>query len=388
MNAVPIADKEVQKERSLWTAGKVTALSVGVVALAAFPASAGIFGRLTCGQVAAIVGAAWLAYQIATIAWHTPGPHHPVYRAAELIDRLCRTWAVLALLAFSGAAEVLYLFLCVARAFTPRPRLEEDLKRNLVIETVAHLVMAAVCLALGRIAGGALVVLTLLAVILVQLLVGRSMIRTLRARVERDALEGDLLRQELTHIRQRLAREVHDGVGADVLALILQLRRAATQDPVAHACAEEAQHILEDLRSLVWSLRGEEGTVGELAKLIDARCARLCVGASYRRSLAEGDPTRRVDAAAAVVALNVASRLIQLAASRKGVRQVEVALRAHDDHGFLLQMRADGAEPISPDEPLLEQARREVLAARGIVSLSHEGEAVFARVQLPLEQVR
>lgn len=72
--------------------------------------------------------------------------------------------------------------------------------------------------------------------------------------------ERELAEAELRNERARLARELHDGVGADVVALIMELRRheGRTASPGAAALARRAEAVLEVLRAAIRWLRMEE----------------------------------------------------------------------------------------------------------------------------------
>lgn len=70
----------------------------------------------------------------------------------------------------------------------------------------------------------------------------------------------ELAQAELQNERARLARDLHDGVGADVVALIMELRRheRSTGSPVGGELARRAEQVLEALRAAIRWLRMEE----------------------------------------------------------------------------------------------------------------------------------
>ena len=88
---------------------------------------------------------------------------------------------------------------------------------------------------------------------------------------EKDLLERRLTTLEVERERERIARDLHDGLGAELTGLVLRARRATADANTAQlAAADEvigdARRILDELRDVVWNL-GPDGA--RWAELVD-----------------------------------------------------------------------------------------------------------------------
>ena len=269
--------RAVRRQRSGRRSLAAAAVALAGIALTAWLASSSLTpGELTPALAIPIVAVAWGAFELACSLYRRLGPAHPAYRISAALDEGCRSAALMALLVLAGSASGLFLLVSLARGCAWHPEPEARRPRTRWLQGAAHLFVALACLAAGRHGSAMVVLLALAAYLLVHRMTVNAQNRSVRVRVERDRLEQALVGAELGNLRGRRAREIHDGVGADLMALVLQLRRASAAAPNVLALASEAQAVLEDLRGVVWSLKKEQGTLGELAKLLDAKCARLC----------------------------------------------------------------------------------------------------------------
>lgn len=296
----------------------------------------------------AIVLGAWLVFETATIAFHRLGPAHVAYRALATLDELTQLSAVLALVYLHGsAATPLWLF-AFARAFAWQARAPVHMRTARLALYVTHGALALALLAAGRFADAAFTGLALLASSLAHVTSVRTVVRTAHLRAERDRLACTLRDTSLQKSRERIAREIHDGVGADVTALVLRLRREARHggSPGAGALAERAQGILDELRGVVWSLRNEQGTLAELGKLIDATCRRLVGTGTYVRETPAEDGRVAIGPRAALEALEGARTLVEAAVACPGASHVALTLSAKD--ALVIAVAHDGEE--APDD--------------------------------------
>lgn len=353
--AAELAQAETWQRSPSVNAG-VTVVAAALVALGfALESLHLVLGELTATRVALLVAGAWLPYELGALAQRLRGHRHPLARRARALDALARATVMLLALVYSGPAAVLFMLLNMPRSFAWQAMPAARVRRTLVFEALTHAGVAAFALFTGRPAMATLVVLTFFAYALGLTTTAGARARAVAARVERDVLESQLAAHELGRVRGKIAREIHDGAGANLLALVLQLRHGARAEPSMASLHAEAQLLLEDLRSVVWSIRGGQGTVGELVKLLDARCGRLCAGMAYERSKpAAGTEHTPVGAVAALTALRVGPELMRFAAQLPDAHRLHFELQV----GSTLQLLVDVGATAEQRSSGLDDARR------------------------------
>jgi hypothetical protein len=124
---------------------------------------------------------------------------------------------------------------------------------------------------------------------------------------------------------------MHDGFGADAMALLLRLRRTAEETgSEEHAVLRDrAQQVLDEVRTVVWSLRSNQGTVGELGKLVGVMCRRESQDAAY---IAPGPDVASctVDPVSALQAVRKAREVLRCLARHHG-KNLEIELGSPRD---------------------------------------------------------
>lgn len=366
-----LADEAAQSEARLRSVSVNCAITLSagllVVATQVLEARGLRLGELTGSLAAFVALGAWLPYEFATVTYYRLGPSHQAHRAALVFERLGRSIAVLTAFALSDTVAAFgMLLLSLLRSFAWRPQPEANVRRALVIEVIGHLAVASTCLALGSPGVAMMILLALGAYAVGLIMTSRLLARAVGVRVERDLIERDLLALEISRVRGRISRELHDGAGAGLMALVLQLRNGSDHDPALSPLHAEAQQILDDLRSVVWSIRGGEGTLAELVKLLDARCARLCEGFSYQRHRpAAGSEGTPVGAATALIALRVAPALVRFVASRSGISWLRIQVQLGERLELIVD--ADGL-PEAPSDVRFVDVQRQVTELGGALS--------------------
>ncbi len=363
-----------KRPRSLPMNGLVTAACVVAALTSVALSDTSLLGSLTPARAAAIIGTWGLIFEAANVAFWWLGPTHVVARAASVLDEMGRSASLMVMLSLSGSAALIFYIASLLRGFAWHPVPVREVWRGVAANFVSHAVVAAVCLQVGRAENAALVMLAFSAWAIGRGMTGHSLARSVRARVERDLLERELLRLEVSTVRERIAREIHDGIGADVMALLLELRRSAQSEVLAG----EAQEVLDDLRTVVWSLRSG-GTIAEMGKLLDATCRRLCPKA-YTRSSSPALALQPVGGGASLSVLHIARALVGCAAARTGLTRVNVELGLHGG-AISLVVEADGISS-GPNDSLLAQARAAVDETSGTLELTDDGRCARATVPL------
>lgn len=328
--------------RSVLANAIMTGWAVTLTLVPLFPGADALFAGLTLWKTFRLVGPAWLMFEAATLIFHVLGPEHWAYRIAEPFDELCRYGVVFGLIAGSESAVSPLWLLTLLQAYAWAPKTPTQAKFSIGVLTVSHLALASVFLLQGRIGDAFLTGLMFITSTLTQTTTVRAWAQSLRVGAERDLFERELNSVRLSRERDRIARELHDGVAADILALVLRLRMAAKRSPHAATLARKAEGVLGGLRQAVWSLRNEQGTLAELGKLLDARCVDLCRDIAYERSPTTQHAQRPIGPGPALALLTVAHALVREAAASPGVKHVRVAVSA--DEALALTVHHDGAQ--------------------------------------------
>jgi signal transduction histidine kinase len=265
----------------------------------------------------------WLWLVAAAAAYAAFGPQSAAYRALDAIDDLAQQLLLLTLIYFSGAvASPLWLLVqTLTLAWLPRTFVHP--RRFLLLLFIGHLALAAAFALAGQAASATATMAILLCETLTLSITRHLLAEGLRVRAERDLLEERLAVETMAHDRQRVARDLHDGVGADLVALLLRLRFHADKKGTAdaHAISEHAQRILHALRNAVRILRSGQVSLGALELVIAQAAKRACtVEADVRE--------QKVAASAALAAVAAVQTLIVAAAARGEVQGVALSGRA------------------------------------------------------------
>jgi hypothetical protein len=347
-----IAESEAQL-RSGGALAVATLVGVLVALGPSLPFGHWLVGQVTSAQAAIIASSSWALFAAATAVLHaTKSPHHPAYRALAALDELGRHGVILSLIYFSGSALSPLWVIGLARAFSWTALAQTHLRLTVTLLVVSHGALVAAFLSTGRLADAALTVLVVLASFVVCMMTARSSAQGFQARAERDLLEREVQAALLLRDRDRIARELHDGVGSDVMTLVLRLRRAADEGttPDAAALMESAERILDDLRRVVWSLRNEQGTLAELGKMIDLTCrgrggGRRGPAILFQRTTPPEFQRTRIGPLAALEALDVIREQVRDAELHEGVTKMSVVLTLRDASTLEITIDRDGAAP-------------------------------------------
>lgn len=100
----------------------------------------------------------------------------------------------------------------------------------------------------------------------------------IRERIRGDYLRNRLAEREAELERTRIARDLHDGLGAELAALLWRARELSTE-PEGRARAEELVHAaeasLDELRTIVAGLRSDGTQLGTFGLHLEGRLSRL-----------------------------------------------------------------------------------------------------------------
>jgi two-component system, NarL family, sensor histidine kinase DesK len=146
---------------------------------------------------------------------------------------------------------------------------------------------------------------------------------------ERDALAGKLEESILRDERMRIARELHDGIGASLTALLWRAQRIRRQAPPEMTqgldeLVQRAQSGLGDLRSTTWALKTSRRGWSEVVDYIRQRAVETLAGAEVVDTSEDEARDRDVTTALGLAALRVVE--IAMREAGAGATRIELAL--------------------------------------------------------------
>jgi two-component system sensor histidine kinase UhpB len=169
-------------------------------------------------------------------------------------------------------------------------------------------------------------------------------------RLERERRESSSrVLEALESERLRLARELHDEIGQELTALLLELENASRDMPPESAAAvnaarESARHALEEVRRVARQLRPEAlddlGLRSALTTLADRMSASS--GIEIVREIEADLPLLAPEEELAVY--RIAQEALTNSARHSGARRIELRLERQSD-SLVLTVRDDGSGP-------------------------------------------
>jgi signal transduction histidine kinase len=158
--------------------------------------------------------------------------------------------------------------------------------------------------------------------------------RLAAADAERARLAAELADTRVRQERQRIARDIHDGLGADLAALDWRLRSlrgtSGLRDEVDELVARLG-HGTSELRAIVWALRTPSRSWGELVAYLRTRAAELCGDAVALELHDEGDPARSRPGELSIDFLRAVLELVHNAVRHAHAKTLSIAISSTDD---------------------------------------------------------
>jgi signal transduction histidine kinase len=319
-------------------------LCFGLWAVSWVPAFERGFG-VSSREMAVVAGAIALAITVATLAARfAGGVLGAAYKLAEPLETAVLAGCSASLIYLSGSASSIFWLITVLLLLHNSPdALSAPLLRG--AHAVALAAVAALFMVDGRVADA--VVVAFFGVVLfflarTQEQTGR---RFLRLQAERDALRRQVEELIVEKERERIARDLHDGLGAQLAALAwradaLVLDGEAGEGSLS-ALSEHARAGLRELRQLIQGLDVQPMRVPELAQAI-ARDAATLVPARCTFGVEQRGDAQLSGQQCFHLGLMI-REAVRNAIQHGGARAITVKLEASGGRGLLVQVADDGS---------------------------------------------
>ncbi|MEZ4257382.1 MAG: histidine kinase [Polyangiales bacterium] len=310
-----IAQLRVHRHAPLAVALWFGVAGVAIVANHA-PALAWIFGNVPedLAMRLAITLAGSFAVTSASIRFL--GARARVSRALHVVDGFVQFSTLALLIYISGSARSLIWLVLIGKAYLWTPPFPHERPWKLMQLVFAHGALGAAFLLQGQYGDAMFDGLAFAAAYLGHAMTIRMSNAMLQSHVEHQLLERRLRAAHRSAERDRVARQLHDGVAADMTALVLQLRLAAMRDDGAvlariEALVARTQRALGSLRAVVWSLRGGSDSLRELLKLVEAKCTSVHAGLLFKNDVPRDVDARRISSSDALATVTAADMLLR-----------------------------------------------------------------------------
>jgi signal transduction histidine kinase len=353
------------------------AIAMGISLLPLVPGVARVLGvawydvALAMGLVSSLMMLGAILYRVA--------PTSAVYRRFDFIETIGIQLALMYLIFTSGRADSFFWIAILAHEmFVAHSTLNARYNRAFFIVLPLLLTVAFLVIHRDVPAAATTVVIGGLGLFIFQQVFSVS--RKLEvADTERARLAAELADTRVREDRERIARDIHDGIGADLAALDWRLR--GLRDGSSPELASEIDVLAgrlaqgtDDLRSIVWALRTPERTWTELVTYVRQRGAELC-GSSIAFTLDASDDGG-VSSRPGELALDYLRAVLELvrnAVRHASATRIEVSLTS--TRASIVARVSDNGTGLQPDilartEGGLANLRRRVARTGGALTVT------------------
>ena len=186
---------------------------------------------------------------------------------------------------------------------------------------------------------------------------------------EREAL---VRRQALVDERQRIMRDMHDGIGGQLMGLLLATRRQTIPRADLH---QSLQNIVDELRLIIDSMDSVGEKLGGALAMFRARIEpRLsAAGISLNWSNTLPDDIDGLEAAKVVQIFRIVQEAVTNAIKHAGSDTIDIDIAVAGDAAGEVTIRiADHGKGLDPDRP----------AGHGLSNMANRAEAIGARLEI------
>jgi signal transduction histidine kinase len=373
------------------------ALLFAFVALAAAPALPSVRAALHLGwrDVTSLLLPVLAAHGAATLLHRRAGPRAPSYRAFDLVESMAWLAAASTLVVRSGTAQSLFWllhFAWIAVKAWGRDRLRD---LGLLVLSCAGAIAA---FALSGAREDAILAVGATGLALVVWSAQHALARKLaEADRERDGTQVLVVERKVQSERGRLARDLHDGLGAELSALVWRAR-ALREEVSDEATQQELDRFVDrvrlgtdELRSIVWALRAPTEAWSDTVSYLRARCGELS-GGEIDVAVQDGGAPKgmKLSGELRMQLVRIVQEAVRNAVRHARCARIDVSLGVTD--AIRAKVVDDGqgipAAALAESKGGLANIRERARRAGGEAVIRSEGRGTTVEVRLPLPKRR
>lgn len=334
-------------------------------------------------QIAIMVIATWAAQRYGVLS--------RAHRLLECVESVVTTSVGAGLIWAAGHVSVPLWFIPAAQvSFASTHDLHRALERTLTCTTYGLILPLAFALRGDRASAGLALFLgmTLMLVQHTRLAAFQQASEAeARTNLMRERMQQLLLREE----RARIARDLHDGLGAELSSILWQVQALAPSGPDDPHRAElltQLRATMGELRRMVGELKHPDATVRAFAGAIEQRCRTLCRGRAELvvRARGEGRIAGEVCAQLDMMIREAVRNALQHGAAQ----QIEIALTVAEE--LMIEVRDDGsgvpAHALEVSDGGLTHLRSRALSLGGACEILATPPGTSVRIRLPARVLR
>lgn len=202
-------------------------------------------------------------------------------------------------------------------------------------------------------------------------------------------LEAELSALKVAAERTRIARDLHDGVTADLTAMAWRAEELAGRGAGPTADLRElgarARAAIDDTRAVVWALEGKALPWARLCDQVASRCEQLCSGEVRLSTRLARAALDQIDGGFALDILRIIQEAVRNAVQHADAESITVSLSC-EASSVAIMVEDDGIGMQRSDESLasgLVNLRERVRARGGEIKISERNPGTRVAITLP-----
>lgn len=349
--------------------------------------------RVSFWQAAPLLFIAAFISVCALLAYRAGGAFSRTYRLLDDLETIGVQVSLGALIVLSGTAVSPFWFFYMGHALlvSVRPSLSNSM---LFVAGGTPLAVALAFLALEGISSSffSSLVAASMGVLTVSFTAGLQA-RLAKLAFERDALQRQVADLEIEAERRRIARDLHDGLTADLTAIAWRAEVLARSPEDASltnelgSIAQRARSAIDDTRSVVWALRDEAVSWPSLVEHVQSRCVELC---SARANLTfRADPSdQQLPGQLALDIVRIVQESVRNALQHGAPSTVAVTMDIAEEIVLTIEDDGTGLVSAKPVGGGLRNVARRAEEHAGLLHLGQLDRGTRISVQLPVPSDR
>lgn len=283
---------------------------------------------------------------IATLIYRTSGDGSRAYLFFAVLESVILVFGVMWLIFQTGHADTILWLPYVAGASINGGVTEHRRLLTLAYTLPPALLALSFWLINGDLTAACFALVAGAFAFFVFLLRSRSALKLDEAVEAREQALLELAELRVRDERTRIARDLHDGLGADLAAVAWRAQRI--EHEVRDASGElqvitaRALQGVDELRSVVWALRTPSRPWGDLVAYLSQRCQELCASrATLHVHDAESDDAQELSGDLCITLIRIAQESVRNALRHGNAKTITISLQAQPV--LRLRVEDDGA---------------------------------------------